>query len=68
MVRPQARDAFVLNGRKVVTAWQERRQEEVRHPLLESRMPIALLPLTQARFIARTIRGEMEGYLPYLAR
>jgi CRISPR-associated protein Cas1 len=63
--------AVMLNDqgrRKVVTAWQERRQEEVLHPLLESKMPIALLPLTQARFMARTIRGEMDGYLPYLAK
>jgi len=26
------------------------------------------LPLLQARFIARTIRGEMEGYVPFLNR
>jgi CRISPR-associated protein Cas1 len=63
--------AVMLNEqgrRKVVTAWQERRQEEVLHPLLDSKMPITLLPLTQARFLARTIRGEMEDYLPYLAK
>jgi CRISPR-associated protein Cas1 len=63
--------AVMLNDpgrRKVVTAWQERRQEEVLHPLVENRMPIALLPLTQARFMARTIRGEMGCYLPYLAK
>lgn len=63
--------AVMLNDhgrRKVVTAWQERRQEEVFHPLVESKMPIALLPLTQARFMARAIRCEMEGYLPYLAK
>jgi len=63
--------AVMLNDqgrRKVVTAWQERRQEEVLHPLVESRMPIGLLPMAQARFMARTIRGEMEGYLPYIAK
>lgn len=54
--------------RAVVTAWQERKQEEITHPLLETKMPIGLLPLIQARFMARTIRGEMEGYLPYLAK
>lgn len=54
--------------RAVVTAWQERKQEEITHPLLESKMPIGLLPLVQARLMARTIRGEMEGYLPYLAK
>jgi CRISPR-associated protein Cas1 len=54
--------------RKVVTAWQERKQEEVTHPLLEQKMPMGLLPFVQARLLARTIRGEMQGYLPYLAR
>lgn len=54
--------------RTVVTAWQERKQEEVTHPLTENKIPIGLLPFIQARFMARTIRGEMEGYLPYVAK
>ncbi len=63
--------AVMLNekGRRaVVTAWQERKQEEITHPLTENKIPIGLLPFIQARFMARTIRGEMEGYLPYLAK
>lgn len=61
--------AVMLNDkgrRKVVIAWQERKQEEVTHPLTESKMPLALLPFIQARFMARALRGEMETYLPYL--
>ncbi|KAF0191029.1 MAG: CRISP-associated protein Cas1 [Gammaproteobacteria bacterium] len=50
----------------VVVAYQERKQEEVSHPLLETKVPIGLLPQLQARFLARTIRGEMEGYVPFL--
>lgn len=54
-------------GRKtVVVAWQERKQEEVQHPLTGTKTPIGLLPFMQARFLARTIRGEMEGYIPFL--
>lgn len=63
--------AVMLNDtgrRTVVTAWQERKQEEVTHPLTESKMPLALLPFLQARFIARTLRGEMEGYMPFIAK
>lgn len=63
--------AVMLNDkgrRAVVTAWQERKQEEVTHPLTEAKLPFALLPFIQARFIARTLRGEMESYLPYLAK
>jgi CRISPR-associated protein Cas1 len=54
--------------RTVVVAYQERKQEEVIHPLLETKVPIGLLPILQARFMARTLRGEMEGYLPFLYR
>ena len=54
--------------RKVVAAWQERKQEELTHPLLEQKMPLGLLPFVQARLLARAIRGEDQGYLPYLTR
>jgi len=63
--------AVMLNDagrRAVVTAWQERKQEEVTHPLTETKVPIALLPLIQARILARTLRGDMDGYLPFLAK
>jgi len=63
--------AVMLNDRgrrAVLTAWQAKKQEEVTHPLLEQKLPMALLPLVQARFIARTLRGEMDGYIPFLAR
>ncbi len=52
--------------RTLVVAFQERKQEEITHPLLEQKMPLGLVPLLQARFIARTLRGEMEGYVPFL--
>ena len=67
----RAGGAVMLNDkgrRQVVAAWQERKHEEVTHPLLETKMPLAILPLIQARFMARALRGEMAGYLPYLAK
>lgn len=63
--------AVMLNDkgrRKVITAWQERKQEEVTHPLVEAKMPLAILPFLQARFLARTLRGDMDAYLPYLTK
>lgn len=57
------------NGRRtVLTALENRKREEVTHPLLEQKLPLALLPLIQARFIARTLRGEMKAYIPFQAR
>lgn len=56
-------------GRKaVVVAWQERKQEELCHPLLEESVALGLLPQLQARLLARTLRGDMDEYLPFLVR
>lgn len=63
--------AVLLNDdarRTVSIAWQEKKQETLTHPLLESEIPIGLLPQIQARLLARTLRGETEAYLPFLAR
>ena len=56
-------------GRKaVVVAWQERKQEALSHPLMQEPVVLGLLPQLQARFLARTLRGDMESYLPFLLR
>lgn len=68
---PRAGGAVYLNesGRKtVVAAYQQRKQEELTHPLLEQSVPIGLLPHLQARLLARTLRGDMGTYLPFLSR
>lgn len=51
--------------RAVVTAYQERKQEALIHPLLESNFALGLVPFVQARLLARTVRGDTEGYLPF---
>lgn len=63
--------AVMLNDRgrrTVITAWQERKQEEIAHPLLGIKVPVGIAPFVQARLMARTVRGEMDGYLPYLPK
>lgn len=52
----------------VVIAYQERKQEEIAHPLLDSKVPFGLLPQLQARFLSRTIRGDMDDYIPFVVR
>ncbi|MBW3597552.1 MAG: type I-C CRISPR-associated endonuclease Cas1c [Planctomycetes bacterium] len=49
-------------GRAMLVAWQERKREEVKHPLLEETVPIGLLPHIQARLLARTLRGDLAEY------
>lgn len=53
-------------GRKItLTEWQKYRQKELAHPLLGRRVPVALLPAAQARLLARHLRGDLPGYLPW---
>lgn len=52
--------------KKVVVAYQERKQQEVTHPVAERKMPLGLVPHIQARFLARHLRGDLAGYPPYV--
>lgn len=63
--------AVYLNddGRKeVLVAYQKRKQEEIQHPVLEQKTPVGLIPHVQARLLARTLRGDVETYVPFLYR
>jgi CRISPR-associated protein Cas1 len=67
--RPGGSVLLTAEGRKVVLkAYQERKREEVTHPLLQAKLPLGLLPHVQARILARHLRGEMPVYLPYAVR
>lgn len=50
----------------VLLAWQKRKQEEIRHPFLDETLAIGLLPYAQALLLARHLRGDLDGYPPYL--
>ena len=63
--------AVVLQGdarKAVVVAYQERKQDALTHPLLAESVPLGLVPLVQARLLARHVRGEAEIYLPFQMR
>jgi CRISPR-associated protein Cas1 len=49
----------------VLTAWQERKQEEILHPYLKERIPFGLLPYIQAMLLARHLRGDLDAYPPF---
>lgn len=54
-------------ARKVVlTAYQERKREELRHVFLEEKAPIGLFPYIQAQLLARHLRGDLDAYPPFL--
>ncbi len=48
----------------VVSAYQQRKQEEVTHPLLDQKMTVGMLSFCQARLLARYIRGDIAEYPP----
>jgi CRISPR-associated protein Cas1 len=54
--------------RVLVTAYQERKQEMLTHPLLESNVALGLVPFVQARLLARNVRDDVEIYLPFCPR
>ena len=60
--------AVLLEGdarKAVVVAFQERKQDEISHALLAQAVPLGLVPLTQARLLARCVRGEIDEYPPF---
>lgn len=52
----------------VLVAYQERKQAALTHPLTNESTTYALVPHIQARLLARTIRGDLEPYPPFLVR
>ena len=54
-------------GRKVfLKAWQDRKREEITHPYLKEKLPWGLVPYVQALLLARCLRGDLDGYPPFL--
>ena len=63
--------AVLLDGdarKAVVVAFQERKKEELTHPLLAESVLLGLVPLVQARLLARHVRGEAPTYVPFSVR
>lgn len=50
----------------VLVAYQKRKQEEIEHPFLKEKMSVGLLPYAQALLMARYLRGDIDGYPPFL--
>jgi CRISPR-associated protein Cas1 len=58
---------FTETGRKkFLTAWQERKREQMTHPYLNEKVCWGLVPHIQAMLLARYLRGDIDGYPPFL--
>jgi CRISPR-associated protein Cas1 len=52
----------------VLVAYQKRKQEEIQHPFLGEKTTVGLLLHLQARLLARYLRGDLDGYPPFIWR
>lgn len=66
----QKEDGAVLmddvTRKKVLVAWQEKKQEKITHPMLGEKMGLGLVPYSQALLLARYLRGDLDAYPPFL--
>ncbi len=55
------------SGRKLfLTAWQERKRDNIKHPFLNEKMEWGMIPHVQAMLLARYLRGDLDEYPPFL--
>ncbi|MBU4365524.1 MAG: type I-C CRISPR-associated endonuclease Cas1c [Kiritimatiellae bacterium] len=52
--------------KELLTAYQKRKQEEIQHPFLDETVSIGLLFHVQALLMARHLRGDLDGYPPFI--
>ncbi|MDI3514385.1 MAG: CRISP-associated protein Cas1 [Rhodocyclaceae bacterium] len=50
----------------VLTAYQERKREQLRHAFLDEKVEIGLFPAIQAQLLARHLRGDLDAYPPFI--
>lgn len=55
------------DGRKIFfDAWQSKKNEKLQHPYLGEQIQWGLVPYVQALLLARFLRGDLDGYPPFL--
>lgn len=52
--------------KSLLVAYQKRKQDEIIHPFLNEKVTIGLLFHVQALLMARYLRGDIDGYPPFL--
>lgn len=61
--------AVIMNDdtrKTVLISYQERKREEITHPFLDEKVMIGMLFHIQAILMARYLRGDMDGYPPFI--
>lgn len=50
----------------VLTEWQNKKRETLTHPFLKEKVEWGIVPYVQAMLLARYLRGDLDGYPPFL--
>lgn len=50
----------------IIEAWQNKKQEKIKHPFLDEKIEWGLIPYVQAMLLARFLRGDIEAYPPFM--
>ncbi|MCX5814343.1 MAG: type I-C CRISPR-associated endonuclease Cas1c [Proteobacteria bacterium] len=61
--------AVIMNDdtrKTLLVAYQERKQEEITHPFLGEKVMIGIIFHIQALLMARYLRGDLDGYPPFI--
>lgn len=54
--------------KEVLVAYQKRKQDEILHPFLGEKVAVGILFHVQALLLARHLRGDLDGYPPFIWR
>ena len=74
MVKPsdfvvQENDSVLLKDdarRMILKLWQEKKQDRITHPYTGEKIPWGMAVFLQALLFARTLRGDLDEYPPFL--
>jgi len=50
----------------LIKSYQDKKHEEIYHPVFDRKVSYGLIPYLQARLLARFLRGDIEEYTPFL--
>jgi len=54
--------------KEVIVTYQKRKQDEILHPFIGEKVAIGILFHVQALLLARYLRGDLDGYPPFIWR
>ena len=67
----QGDDSLIMTDsckKNIIAAWQKRKKEIVEHPYLKEKIPLGLLPYSQAMLLSRFMRGDIDDYPVFIMK